>query len=500
MKRFISMSAALLFASQLSFGQNFLDAYRYSTNIFTGSARFSGMAGSFGALGGDFSVTTINPAGLGVYRTNDFSFTPSFNNNKTSSTYLGSSFDDNRFAIGISSIGLVTTFKNPDQTEGNRLVSFNFAIGYNKLRDYNSNSFYNGRNDHWSITDQFAVNANQFINGSDAGILSNSANPFDHLGPGYWESIMAWNNFLIDTSTNPTNFIGILQQGEAVFQEKTLMTRGSLGEYSISFAGNIAEKFFIGGTLGIQDLYYKYSSTYTEDGYVGTHSGLENLTYKEDFETIGSGVNFKLGMIYKTTHSIRFGFAFHTPTFFNLSDKYHSSMSAKFNYGGYIPPVATPTGEFAYSIVTPYRFIGSVGGLVLDKLAFNLDYELADYSVMRLRDDADGSTFQDQNRAIKNIFGVASSLRAGLEYHDGPLFLRGGYAFYGSPMKSGYLNDNSNTQVFALGFGIRTGSVYTDFAFNKSVTKYEYYIYGDHDLVNEKSTQNQFVVTLGYKF
>lgn len=495
MRRFIILPS-VLFLSLAAVGQNLTDAYRYSTNIYTGSARFAGMAGSFSALGGDFSSATTNPAGLGVYRTNDLMFTPSFNFNKSNSSYLGTSADESRFAFGISNIGLVTTFKNSMQSGENGVVSFNFAVGYNKLKDYNSNVITAGFNDHSSITDHFAAKATrlyQGMNPSGLAIPDFGDSPFNDKD---WESVMAWNTFLIDTSGG--KFYSPLFSGETVNQNRYLTTRGSLGEYVISFAGNYNEKIFFGGTLGIQDLYYKSNSTFTENAASANVSGFTSMKYIQNFETFGSGANLKLGIIYKPLHQLRLGVAFHTPTFFNLRDKYTYSMNSSFtndyNY------VNSPKGEYDYSIVTPYKLIGSVGGLLLDKFAFNLEYELVDYSMMRLRDGGDGYNFQSENSEISSIFGSSSNFRGGLEFHEGPLFLRGGYAYYGTPIKAGYLNDKSNTQVFAFGFGIRTGSFYTDFAYNRTYSKNEYFIYGNEDVAKDKTSQAQFIMTFGYKF
>ena len=43
-------------------------ALLFSGNDNNGSARFVGMSGAFGALGGDISAMNINPAGIAVYK------------------------------------------------------------------------------------------------------------------------------------------------------------------------------------------------------------------------------------------------------------------------------------------------------------------------------------------------------------------------------------------------------------------------------------------------
>ena len=66
-----------------------------------GSARSMALAGAFTSLGGDVASMGINPAGLGMYRTNELTFTPmmSFTRAKNSAQpFEGNS--KNRFAVG----------------------------------------------------------------------------------------------------------------------------------------------------------------------------------------------------------------------------------------------------------------------------------------------------------------------------------------------------------------------------------------------------------------
>ena len=61
-KIFLSL---LFVASLLSQAQETTtnDALRYALNNLTGTARFRGMSGAFGAVGGDLSAINQNPAG-----------------------------------------------------------------------------------------------------------------------------------------------------------------------------------------------------------------------------------------------------------------------------------------------------------------------------------------------------------------------------------------------------------------------------------------------------
>ena len=60
------------------YAQDLTDALRFSGFQMQGTARAGSMGNAFGALGGDFTSVSINPAGLGIYRSSEFVFSPTF--------------------------------------------------------------------------------------------------------------------------------------------------------------------------------------------------------------------------------------------------------------------------------------------------------------------------------------------------------------------------------------------------------------------------------------
>src|ERR1035437_6993547 len=67
-----------LLLTQFLFSQNLppdVTALWARTGI-TGTARTVGSAGAYGSVGADMGCITVNPAGLGLYRSTDFSITP----------------------------------------------------------------------------------------------------------------------------------------------------------------------------------------------------------------------------------------------------------------------------------------------------------------------------------------------------------------------------------------------------------------------------------------
>ena len=58
--------------------QTVYDAANITSKDLNGTARFVGMGGAMGALGGDISTIGSNPAGIGIYRSNDIMTTFGF--------------------------------------------------------------------------------------------------------------------------------------------------------------------------------------------------------------------------------------------------------------------------------------------------------------------------------------------------------------------------------------------------------------------------------------
>ena len=111
MKRWMFAVAMLSVIYGLN-GQTIFDAVRYSTfDPGATTARSLGAGGTLGAFGGDFSVISSNPAGLGSYWTSEFVFAPAVPINSTSTFLAGlrsnSEVKDSRTAFGINTIGLV---------------------------------------------------------------------------------------------------------------------------------------------------------------------------------------------------------------------------------------------------------------------------------------------------------------------------------------------------------------------------------------------------------
>ena len=137
MKKIICLAVSALMAGAGSASaQGVLDAYKFSQSDLNGTARYLGMGGAFGALGGDISVLSNNPAGLGIYRSSEVVTTLSLSPTKTSSDWNGSKVNASKNKFNFDNIAYVGYFPTGND-EG--LVSWNVGISYNRVMSFDRN-------------------------------------------------------------------------------------------------------------------------------------------------------------------------------------------------------------------------------------------------------------------------------------------------------------------------------------------------------------------------
>lgn len=92
----ITMIALAMFTAVGAGAQTIYDATNIAQKELNGTARFVGMGGAMGALGGDISTIGTNPAGIGIYRSNDAMLTFGYSMTGTESNYVGNKFETNK--------------------------------------------------------------------------------------------------------------------------------------------------------------------------------------------------------------------------------------------------------------------------------------------------------------------------------------------------------------------------------------------------------------------
>lgn len=492
---------ALLYLSSLVSAQGYDDILRFSRVTTTGTARAAAMGGAFGALGGDLSSFSTNPAGIGVFRKSEAAFTPLLNFNDIQA----GNRSDNKSSFQIGTLGGVISLYTPDFD----WRGFNFGINYTHLNNYNNKMDIQVLNSSSSQLDAYAL---------EAGNL-----PADDLNP--FTTQQAYDAYLINPDKK--GFYHAANSGEAINQYKLLKEEGYQGEYDFSFGSNYKDKLYLGMTIGLQTAYFKARSVYTELGEEQAPSGFDSYDFFENIRIDGIGTNLKFGVIYRPIPELRFGAAIHTPTWYNMNYRRETYLDAYYwtpddPQTGRDGQIVQPDGyylKYDFNMKTPWRTILSVATVLMQKAIISFDYEYVDYASAKYTDGPDDYFYDWENENIKATYGGGHNVRVGAEYRfSSQLSVRGGYNYMSTPYKYKSYNfvntipGGNAVQTVSAGFGLNFGQFYCDAAYSYRFSKDEtiFYFYEAErenliytvmaDPVSDKYHAHQARITLGVRF
>jgi len=498
MKRFFFIIGIGVFSLPV-FSQNDIDAMRYSQTYFGGTSRSKAMAGSFGALGADGSCMGNNPAGIGLYRKGEMNFSFGLRFFSVEATHNGTSNKNFKANVPFDGLTLVGAWNSKVQPDNHHAL----GLSCNQIINFGSNASIEGRSNFKSI-------ASDFLSLANGKTLAN-------LDNGY--TGMAYDNYLIDLYDTITNqYASLINPKYDLKQTKTIETTGRINEGCFNYAYGYKDKLYIGATLGIPTITYNYNSVYSEiddkdsmrltTNSAPTYSylsqgvgGFKDLSYQETFKTTGTGYNLKLGVIYRAADFIRLGASFHSPTIYSLTDGYVYKMTANYDEGGSFTTQDPPDngGKFNYQIITPMKFTGSIALLYQKIGAINIDYDIINYKQAGLQSTP--QVFTDVNSTIRSKYNQTSNVRVGAEANLKPMFVRLGYAMYGSPFGETFSGDFVKS-FFTGGVGFRREKMYVDISLTRSMSNENYYMYNPNfvDKSTLKNSGTTIAFTVGVKF
>jgi len=491
----LAIGVSIIFVTK-SFAQTDEDALRYSQTQLFGTARGAAIGGATGALGGDFTSLSVNPAGIALYKGSEFSITPALSFVNTNSNFTGKSSQAHKYNFNLSNAGLVFTWKKDPKvlTNTSKWQSFSLGIGANRIANFHNDVFYKGFNNSNSLLNNYL----QQIQPGTTTPTVNENYPFDVS--------LAYQTGLIQAG--PNGYYSQLQNG-GLEQSKTFTTRGSITDYNITFGGNYNDKLMLGIGLGIPGLRYLYESTYTEKDINDSIEDFNRFDYKYNLTTYGVGVNGRLGLIYKANDVIRIGVSAQTPTYYSLYDQWDSEMRVEYNSS--IKDTVSPNGQFNYALVTPWKVTGSLAAIFKQYGFLSVDYEWQDYSSAYLNFNKHASTgdreYQDQqNQVIADKYTGAGTLRVGGELALDIFRLRAGYSLGMTPFSSGAAVSGFDNmrQSMSGGIGFLEENFFIDFGYVHSLThtfEQPYSVANSEVPGAEFTTKaNHFLLTVGFKF
>ena len=482
--------AVSLFAALSANAQETYENAKLAGEDLNGTARYVGMGGAMEALGADISTIGSNPAGIGLFRHSNVSF----------SAGLLMQSDGKEFSNGkktnlsFDQIGGVYTTRTGQKS------FLNFGFNYHKSKNFD-----------------YILNAAGSLNGSSQnkqsyikGLLGDENNGGFYVGKnkdgqniGYvnatstnvaytWSQIdnLYWNS-LIPGSTGTYNY------EKATGYTLDRAHTGYIGNYDFAVSGNLNDRVYLGLTFGMKDVNYKGYSEYREN-----LNNAGGVLVRDERKVTGSGFDITAGVIVRPVAEspFRIGAYVKSPTWYDLTT---SNASDLVYAQGTTNKKSYSSNSYDFKMWTPWKFGFSLGHTVGNYLALGATYEYENYSNINSRvndggyyDYYDGQYYESSspdrimNAHTKEVLKGVSTLKLGIEYKPvSNVALRIGYN-YVSPK---YVSDaQKDPGLASLGTLYSSTTDYTNWgAINRLTLGVGYQIKKFNiDLAYQYSTQN----------
>ena len=190
----------VLIMSQFLVSQTLNDITYLTQTSLTGSARYTAMAGAFGALGGDLTAISNNPAASSVFLNTEIGGSLNFQERENESKYYGEFTSLNEEAFYFDQLGAVFVFNNTN--EENPWSRISAAINVNRVTNFDNQTSLSGINNK-SIADYFLYYANgiafEDIQLYDDETISDIYRYLgDEIGFGAQQAFLGYQSYIID--------------------------------------------------------------------------------------------------------------------------------------------------------------------------------------------------------------------------------------------------------------------------------------------------------------
>ena len=426
MKKLTYIFITLLVISTGVYAQGQMDALRFSQGDMFGTARAMGMGGAFGALGGDQTGVSINPAGIAVYQRNEIMGTFQFMEN----TARVGDETRGRGSFNMPSFGFVGYFP----LRSHSMPFINVGFTYNQSQSFNRRV--RGMGELQNSLLDLAADQGFGWNDSELRMQVNQQgnvtfDPFTTGAP--WLPALAVSSQLMHQDGQhwiPVN------TDEKPFSQINMHERGFIDNFGFTLGTTINNVLSLGASLKVTTVSYRLDSWYDEDFSNGGFTLTNMLT------TDGAGIGGRFGLIFRPIHELRIGVSYHTPTRFALRETFNAMIVQEMDAPTIDPycvyRVRTGTYSNEFDLRTPDKWVFSLAGILGD-LIVSADYEITNFSNMRLLPTNERffnhrNPFEDDNYLIGRDFRTVSTLRLGLDYRITPqLSVRAGYAWMQNP-------------------------------------------------------------------
>lgn len=507
-KKIVTTALSIFMLSCFTIAQTTSEIYQLSNSQAAGSARYNGLSGAFGALGGDFTALGENAAAGAVFSHSNGSITFGYANKDYTTDYLGNSTISEFENLRLNQVGAIMVLKTAGVRKGG-ITKFSLGIAYNRENDYREEYSFGG-NANNSIGDYFVSQANAATNNFGLEPSELSVNDGESLNSVY-------SSFADEFSSQQAllgfqgDVLGILDDGSyqsniaaGSNQQINIINRGSSDKTTLNMSMELDKSIYLGANLNIHSLDYEKNLLYTETN-TNADSSIREVNYDNSISTVGQGFSFGFGAIAKLGKQLRLGASYNSPRYLYLEDELIQSVQTINSEGvvqSVVPNISTLYPQ--YRINMPSIITGSAAIVFGKKGLISGQYSRQDFSEITYDygDFAEDIAASDAvNQDIENTFGTVNTLKIGAEIKSKRWSLRGGFSNASSPYKDTSIQGDTNG--YSLGAGYDWGKWKLDFAYGRTETDFNEALF-ENEAFNNSAAVNKlnqsFTSTLSVNF
>jgi hypothetical protein len=262
---------------------------------------------------------------------------------------------------------------------------------------------------------------------------------------------------------------------------------GYYDQYTLSWAGNISNQWYVGLSVNIPTLSYtKRTSHYETDRF-------QSAELKSMYHLSGVGVNGTIGLIYRPIQALRVGASFHTPTMMSLSIQTEGDMYSTVE-GKKYEALTPASGVVSSEMVSPLRTSVSVAGQIGNEGLIAVQYDYAHSSEM---EDVHTLRIGAEAQATRGLFLNAGYVYESSFMKNDPVWMLG-YNEIRTDMDYRY---TQSSQYLSAGVGYRSDAVVAQLAYQFRWQTVHQYASEMQLLPIEVGTQTHSIVaTLAWRF
>lgn len=505
MKKIFTITLCIASSLYLN-AQTTTDALRYSVNDIQGTARYRALSGAFGALGGDISAVSINPAGSSVFTSSHATFTLESNSNKNETSYFNGNQSNSNSNIDFTQGGAVFLFKN--NNDSSPWKKFSVGITYENFKNYDNDWSSSGTSQS-SIDNYFLANA-QGLRLDEISALpgETTTEAYSEIGAIYGyqnqQAFLGYDSYILEPETfDDSNTVYTSNIAPGSFnQAYNYSATGYNGKISFNASAQYTDNFYIGLNLNSHFINYdKFTSFYETNSNANTV--VDEVLFDNTLSTTGNGFSFQIGSIWKITPELRAGFTYDSPTWLTIEEETTQYIETHVidDTNGDFYQIVNPNiinVYPSYRLQTPAKITTSIAYVFGQNGLISFDYSTKNYSNTKFKPTSD-AYFNQQNNIMSNELTNANSYKIGAEYKLKQFSFRGGYRFEESPYKDGETIGDLNGYSFGLGYDFGNTILDLTYSNSKQSTNNRFVNVGLANFTTVENTNSNVTLSLGFK-